>query len=102
MIQDDIDLNVKKLGLLRVVVHNGSGPADVPENVSVDFHDCSMDKLTTRGNNRINVERGTIASADLTGTAAIIRNATISGDLALRDSKVELHTAVVQGKVTLE
>lgn len=91
----------------KVTINGESGDANIPENMNVDLRGCTISSLTTAGNNRVNVEGGSISgSVSLKGTAIIIRNCTISGAITADKgpgggSKIELDRATVSQPITL-
>lgn len=94
-IQPYIDNAIQELKLMRIVVREKSGSANVPANISIDFIDCELGMLTTVGNNRVNIERGSMDGADLTSTAIIIRATKIAKDVKAKTStKIEYSAGV--------
>lgn len=104
-IQEKLDKALTDAGrnMPRVVVNNESGDANVPANMSVDFRNCSISSLTTAGNNRINIEGGSVSGdMNLTGTALIARNCTLSGTVnASSSSKIEFDNVTANGQVNV-
>jgi hypothetical protein len=104
-LQDALDKNYvegRKDNLLpRAVIRNDSGSLHVPKHVSVDLIDCSIDSLTTDGDNRINIERGTLNNAQFTDTALIARDCTGKGAISASGSKLEFNRAILTSEITL-